>query len=442
MWFDVIMQYDNIGVFLALLSLINMVLSVVTTNDSASIVLNTIASNGEYDQAKSTVEKMLWSLLMGGISIIMLVVGKARALTALQTTIIALGLPNTLQTCLICYSVKIALDMELHPDTDVGKSVSQGRHHALSLQDNGLEFWANSLFRVLKLVDYLAAVCTGQAQSGLVDLPPIHDIVVHWLKMSVFPWYWLGVCDFMCAKNIHDPSQVQIFRMDFADRHLVKCQALTAASCFFFHLALALVVAAAWIKNVWVIGLICYFIFALMIAYTRASVIHRYNIGGDVVRDCIAAIFLYAWTLEQMYSQLELPFPQSEVHSVARRHSAYSIGTTSSTEHGHVTTRASAEFLKSSKADSASTTEDTASSATESLAQDLNKDKRLVPSALLPHPTHPTKMLSRANVAVANEGLDKHESSACICPGGFRAKGLNEIRQVEPLDQAGSSSPR
>ena len=385
---------------------------------------------------------MLWSLLMGGISIVMLVVGKARALTALQTTIIALGLPNTLQTCLICYSVKIALDMELHPDTDVGKSVSQGRHRALSLQDNGLEFWANSLFRVLKLVDYVAAVCTGQARSGLVDTPPVHDIVMHWLKMSVFPWYWLGVCDVMCAKNIHDPSQVQIFRMDLADRHLVKCQALTAASCFFFHLALALAVAGAWIKNVWVIGLICYFIFALMIAYTRASIIDRYNIGGDVVRDCIAAIFLYAWTLEQMYSQLELPFPKSEMHSVARRLSDHSIGTSVSNQHGTVTARAraSAEFLKDSKADSASTTEDTASSATESLAQDLNKDKRLVPSAHLPHPAHATKMLSRANDAVADEGPDKHASTASSCSGGFRAKGLNEIRQVEPLDQAGPSS--
>jgi choline-glycine betaine transporter len=46
MWFDVLSQYDNIGTFLIVISLIAMVLSVVTTNDSASMVLNTVGSNG------------------------------------------------------------------------------------------------------------------------------------------------------------------------------------------------------------------------------------------------------------------------------------------------------------------------------------------------------------------------------------------------------------
>ncbi|EKX31187.1 hypothetical protein GUITHDRAFT_91255 [Guillardia theta CCMP2712] len=46
MWFDVISQYSNIGNFMIVISLIAMVLSVVTTNDSGSIILNYIGSNG------------------------------------------------------------------------------------------------------------------------------------------------------------------------------------------------------------------------------------------------------------------------------------------------------------------------------------------------------------------------------------------------------------
>ena len=46
MWFDVLNQYKNIGPFLIVISLVAMVLSVVTTNDSASMVLNTVGSNG------------------------------------------------------------------------------------------------------------------------------------------------------------------------------------------------------------------------------------------------------------------------------------------------------------------------------------------------------------------------------------------------------------
>ena len=48
MWFDVLLQYKNIGPVLVVMSLVAMVLSVVTTNDSGSIVLNTIGSNGDY----------------------------------------------------------------------------------------------------------------------------------------------------------------------------------------------------------------------------------------------------------------------------------------------------------------------------------------------------------------------------------------------------------
>ena len=40
----------------------------------------------------------------------------------------AIGLPNTLQTCIVCYAVKLALDMELHKDTNLNKPVSEGRY--------------------------------------------------------------------------------------------------------------------------------------------------------------------------------------------------------------------------------------------------------------------------------------------------------------------------
>jgi len=44
MWFDVLHQYKSIGPFLIAISLLAMVLSVVTTNDSGSILLNIIGN--------------------------------------------------------------------------------------------------------------------------------------------------------------------------------------------------------------------------------------------------------------------------------------------------------------------------------------------------------------------------------------------------------------
>lgn len=47
MWFEVLFQYHDIGPTLVVLSIVAMVLSVVTTNDSGSVVLNILGCNGQ-----------------------------------------------------------------------------------------------------------------------------------------------------------------------------------------------------------------------------------------------------------------------------------------------------------------------------------------------------------------------------------------------------------
>jgi choline-glycine betaine transporter len=76
MWFDVLYRYDNIGGLMVILSLISMILSVITSNDSGSIVLNTICANG-WSKGTSKKEQMIMNML-GIVTIIMTVVGKSR----------------------------------------------------------------------------------------------------------------------------------------------------------------------------------------------------------------------------------------------------------------------------------------------------------------------------------------------------------------------------
>ena len=73
-------------------------------------------------------QKQMWSLFLGLVSIILLLVGKSQAIVALQTCIVALGLPNTCLVCVICFSIKAAVYMELHEDTDTSKTVHEGRY--------------------------------------------------------------------------------------------------------------------------------------------------------------------------------------------------------------------------------------------------------------------------------------------------------------------------
>lgn len=76
MWFDVIFQYENIARFLGVLSLVAMILTLATTNDSAAIVLHTIASNGRF--SRHAIEKQFWSMLVGVVALVMLLVGKSQ----------------------------------------------------------------------------------------------------------------------------------------------------------------------------------------------------------------------------------------------------------------------------------------------------------------------------------------------------------------------------
>ena len=84
MWFDVLYRYDNIGGLMVFFSLVSMILSVITSNDSGSIVLNTICANGwskgtsKKEQMIMNIQKQFWSLMLGIVTIIMTVVGKSR----------------------------------------------------------------------------------------------------------------------------------------------------------------------------------------------------------------------------------------------------------------------------------------------------------------------------------------------------------------------------
>ena len=351
MWFQVLNQYKNIGPVLIIFSLFAMILSVVTTNDSGlyihththvracvrvtcvsqqlfepptplphtntagSIVLNHIGSNGSLHTCP--VQKQLWSFVIGLISIVMLISGKSKALVAMQTCIVALGLPNTCQTCVVCYAVKLALDMELHHDTDVNKSVRDGRYDVLTKRDNGMEFWKVSLFRFFKFFDYLITV--SRKNPPPTSPPTLREAVVLWPTMIVFPFYWLGVCSLMCELGVTDASQIKLLQLDSSNKALIRAQAYVASSFMFFTFFISLCIASAWVDNLWVLGMSTYTMFFCIIALIRAEVAKAYNLNSDVVRHMVAAAFFYPFCILQMYGQVQRKRPKANAFLAVKR---------------------------------------------------------------------------------------------------------------------------
>merc|ERR1719183_2690346 len=317
MWFDVLKQYDNIWGVLVVMSLIVVVLSVVTTNDSGAIVLNIICNNGR--TGGHHMQKQMWSLFLGLVSIVLLLVGKSQAILALQTCIVALGLPNTCLVCVICWSIKIAVYMEMHEDTDPSKTVHEGRFDVLIKNDNGFGFWHHSLFRMFRVVDRVLTMGRDQPTS----CPSMHDILVIYPTALVAPWYWIGVCNMMLSLKICDSSQVKLFTINLSDHYVVRAQVVSLLCCLIFNTFWALCIASIWVKNLWVLGLALYAFMIVIIAVERQAVISAYNIDGDAIRNLASAFIFYPACIAQMYWQLQTQRPE---HAKSTPHIDHSQG--------------------------------------------------------------------------------------------------------------------
>ena len=276
-------------------------------------MLNQMGSNGSLHT--SPVQKQLWSFVIGLISIVMLIAGKSKALVAMQTCIVALGLPNTCQTCVVCYAVKLALDMELHDDTDVSKSVKEGRYNLLTKRDNGMEFWGMSILRPFKFFDYLITI--SRKHPPPTQPPSVREASLLWPTMTLFPFYWLGVCSLMCELGVTDASQIKLLRLDSSNKALVRAQAYVASSFVFFALFIGLCVASAWVENSWVLGMASYTMFFSVIALIRADIMVAYNLSGDVGRNLVAAALFYPFCIGQMYGQLQRKRPKAQAFSAS-----------------------------------------------------------------------------------------------------------------------------
>lgn len=83
----------------------------ITSSDSGSLVIDSITAGGKTDAPPS--QRLFWVILEGLIAAVLLTVGGADALTALQAGAVTTGLPFTIVLLLMCVSVAKGLHHEL-----------------------------------------------------------------------------------------------------------------------------------------------------------------------------------------------------------------------------------------------------------------------------------------------------------------------------------------
>ena len=94
----------------AVLSFVGIVLVLVffiTSSDSGSLVIDTITAGGKEDVPKS--QRVFWATFEGVVAAVLLLLGGAEALNALQAMTVSTGLPFTLVLLAMCYSTWVGL---------------------------------------------------------------------------------------------------------------------------------------------------------------------------------------------------------------------------------------------------------------------------------------------------------------------------------------------
>ena len=254
MWFDVMDQYEGMGTFLSVLSLIGIVLYFVTSSDSGSLVIDCLSANG--DPKPPVLQRIFWALTEGATATALLYVGGKDALNALQTVSIASGVPYTIMLCFMCVALWRAVKIE-----------------AGDLDMNGPQF-TTSLLEVLST--------------------PTTESVLKVLLSILAPWYCIGVA----AGEVKKPKGRTWVHM------------LILATPFYGWIAL-LVIGFFVRLSLGYVGWCVLFGFFAYATGIRNSIREKHGINGNMVEDFFAVSVLYPFAAYQMEHHMRNYQPRS-----------------------------------------------------------------------------------------------------------------------------------
>ena len=99
--FEMVKEFPMTGL-LSLVGIVLVLVFFVTSSDSGSLVIDTITAGGKQDAPVA--QRVFWASFEGAVAIVLLLIGGAEALSALQAMTVSTGLPFTLVLLVMCYS--------------------------------------------------------------------------------------------------------------------------------------------------------------------------------------------------------------------------------------------------------------------------------------------------------------------------------------------------
>ena len=246
MWFDLMGRYGDLGGFLSVVSVIDIILYFVASSESGSLVIDCLSANG--DPHPPVIQRIFWSLTEGATATALLYAGGTDALKALQAVAIAAGLPYTILVCFMCVALWRALQ------TETG-----------DLNPNGPRF----------SVGLMNVLCRPSYRSSL-------RLVIAVLA----PWYVIAVA----MDKHHSSSKRKAFAMLFM---------AVPFNAWIVLLLLELVP----VEGISYVGWAVLFVFFGIATAIRTGIREAQGINGNMVEDFFVVMLLYPLAAHQMEQQ-------------------------------------------------------------------------------------------------------------------------------------------
>jgi len=160
----------------------------VTSSDSGSLVIDSLAANGDEDPP--VLQRIFWAVTEGAAATALLATGKETSLRALQSVSIVCGLPYTFFLCYMCYALVLVCKEEMG---DISATRNQFRTQLLEFPSymfkDGLgaglvAFLANSVFPFVA-IKRIMAKCAATKGTAPETFPYIFAAIL-WLAAIVF----------------------------------------------------------------------------------------------------------------------------------------------------------------------------------------------------------------------------------------------------------------
>eukprot|EP00929_Paragymnodinium_shiwhaense_P015593 TRINITY_DN1236_c0_g2_i4.p1 TRINITY_DN1236_c0_g2~~TRINITY_DN1236_c0_g2_i4.p1 ORF type:complete len:857 (+),score=202.27 TRINITY_DN1236_c0_g2_i4:83-2572(+) len=266
-WFDLMMHYHGIGLFLCGVSVVTIILYFVTSSDSGSLVVDLIAANG---REAHVIQRVFWALSEGAVAIVLMKAGGTSALKALRALSIIAGLPFTFVMCYMCTALWRALAAEMDPNPKLNSFV--------------MPLYAG-------IFDYVECLFS----CGKSPRPSTRTVVL-FLQGLFVPFLPL----FNALQGMNSAAFVQ--------------NAILAAGCAVTYYGFLAFEFASYGDEGGLSGIAfsCYVAFCIAVSYVRHVMRLRHNIAGNGVEDFFAAAFFFPQVLAQVAMQAAVPVPVSK----------------------------------------------------------------------------------------------------------------------------------